>query len=88
MVIFASGNKAEISNVAKDDGKEMVDLIRARLSAPKESAPQQIVVQAAAPASAQPDVMDQLKKLADLHAAGVLTDEEFSAKKTELLGRL
>ena len=32
--------------------------------------------------------MDQLAKLADLHAAGVLTDEEFGAKKTELLNRL
>ena len=26
-----------------------------------------------------------LKQLADLHAAGVLTDEEFSSKKNELL---
>jgi hypothetical protein len=36
----------------------------------------------------QPDVMEQIAKLAALHDAGALTAEEFSAKKTELLGRL
>lgn len=35
-----------------------------------------------------PDVADQIKKLADLHAAGILTDEEFAAKKTDLLDRM
>ena len=37
---------------------------------------------AAAPAE---DPLDQIKKLADLHAHGILTDEEFEAKKTKLL---
>lgn len=86
MVVYASGNKAEITNVQKDDGKEIVDLVRARLSAPKEQP--QIVVQAAPVATAAPDAMDQLRKLADLHAAGVLTDDEFAAKKADLLDRM
>ncbi len=34
------------------------------------------------------DIADQLKKLGELHATGILTDEEFQAKKTELLKRL
>ncbi|GAA4413053.1 hypothetical protein GCM10023168_35490 [Fodinibacter luteus] len=34
------------------------------------------------------DVTDQISKLAALHAQGILTDEEFSDKKTELLRRL
>lgn len=43
--------------------------------------------QQAAPASApQPDLMDQLKKLGELHAAGVLSAEEFAAAKAKLLG--
>lgn len=42
----------------------------------------------AAPAQAKPDVLDQIKRLAELHAAGALTDDEFAAKKTDLLGRL
>ena len=39
---------------------------------------------AAAPASAGID-LEQLKKLGELHAAGVLTDEEFAAAKAKLL---
>lgn len=40
------------------------------------------------PAPAAFDVTDQLRKLGELHSAGILTDAEFTAKKTELLGRL
>jgi hypothetical protein len=32
--------------------------------------------------------MEQLKKLAELRDAGILTAEEFDAKKAELLSRL
>jgi hypothetical protein len=39
----------------------------------------------AAPAS-QADVLNQLKQLGELRDAGILTEEEFSAKKTKLLG--
>jgi uncharacterized membrane protein YeaQ/YmgE (transglycosylase-associated protein family) len=42
----------------------------------------------ASPFGRRPDVSDQLRKLADLHRDGVLTDEEFEAKKAELLSRL
>lgn len=40
------------------------------------------------PAPTPPDITDQIKKLADLHAAGILTDEEFAKKKADLLDRL
>jgi uncharacterized membrane protein len=33
-----------------------------------------------------PDPVDKLKELADLHAAGSLSDEEFAAAKRRLLG--
>jgi Short C-terminal domain len=39
-----------------------------------------------APAQAGPDPIEQLKQLGDLHAQGVLTDEEFAAQKAKLLG--
>jgi hypothetical protein len=32
--------------------------------------------------------IELIKKLADLHSAGILTDEEFSAKKAELLSNI
>ena len=44
---------------------------------------------AAAPAGVKPeDVMATLEKLGDLKAKGILTDDEFNAKKTELLKKL
>ena len=44
---------------------------------------QQAPVAAAAPTK---DVSVELKKLADLHSSGVLTDEEFAESKKKLLG--
>jgi len=35
-----------------------------------------------------PDVAKQIAQLAQLHDQGVLTEDEFTAKKTELLGRI
>jgi hypothetical protein len=35
-----------------------------------------------------PDVMDQLRKLAELRDAGIVSPDEFEAKKADLLGRL
>ena len=34
------------------------------------------------------DVIELIKKLADLHLAGILTDDEFSEKKSELLSKI
>ena len=44
---------------------------------------------AAAPAGVRPDeVMATLEKLGDLKSKGILTQEEFDAKKAELLKKL
>src|SRR5690349_7190273 len=32
VIIFASGNKAEITNVTKKDGKDLTDLVRSRIA--------------------------------------------------------
>ena len=43
--------------------------------------------QAAAPAApAEPDYAAELEKLAQLKAQGIITDEEFEAKKKQILG--
>jgi Short C-terminal domain len=39
----------------------------------------------AAPTATGPDMFEQLKKLAELKDAGVLTEEEFSAEKAKIL---
>lgn len=52
-------------------------------------APAQPAAAAPAPASsapAEPDYTAELEKLARLNKEGVLTDEEFAAKKKQLLG--
>lgn len=50
----------------------------------KQSASPQVVVQQ----QSQPDVLEQIKKLASLKEAGILSEEEFTSKKTELLSKL
>ena len=42
--------------------------------------------QQAAPAAPAEDPMAKLKELGELHQNGVLTDEEFSAAKAQILG--
>jgi hypothetical protein len=39
-----------------------------------------------APAAPEPDVVDQLKRFAELRDQGILTEEEFAAQKAKLLG--
>jgi hypothetical protein len=39
-----------------------------------------------APAAAEDPSIAELQQLADLHAQGILTDEEFAAKKAQILG--
>ena len=45
-----------------------------------------VVPAPAPPSEPKADLADQLRKLADLRDAGVLTDEEFSSQKAKLLG--
>jgi Short C-terminal domain len=48
--------------------------------------PQYAPAEAPPAAPAEPDLNEQLTQLAQLHDQGILTDEEFSAKKAQLLG--
>jgi hypothetical protein len=49
--------------------------------------PQQVQYVEAPPAApSEDDQIAQLEKLGDLHSKGILTDEEFAAKKAQILG--
>jgi hypothetical protein len=48
-------------------------------------AQQQAYAQPAPPPAAAPDMVSQLKDLADLKAQGILTDAEFDAQKAKIL---
>ena len=53
----------------------------------QEAYDQQVAAAQAAPAApAQPDYAAELEQLAQLKAQGILTDEEFEAKKKQILG--
>ncbi|HET6742151.1 MAG TPA: PH domain-containing protein [Kribbella sp.] len=84
IIVFASGNKAEIVNVQKTDGKAITDAVRARLTDGAQSAEPSAQVAA----DAKNDVYEQLAKLGELRNSGVLTDAEFESKKAELLSRI
>jgi Bacterial PH domain/Short C-terminal domain len=80
LVIHASGNRAEITGVMHGQADEVARQFRSvkqRASAPT-----------ATGASPEPDVLEQIRKLGELRDAGVLTLEEFEAKKAALLDRL
>lgn len=53
----------------------------------QQAAPQYAAPQYAPPppAAEGPDTLEQLKQLGDLHASGVLTDDEFAVQKAKLL---
>lgn len=52
----------------------------------QDMAAQQAQYAAPAPAPAGDDTVEQLQKLADLKAQGILSDEEFAAAKAKILG--
>lgn len=82
VVILAAGSEAKIERVYKDDGRALVDDARALLAAGAQTA--------AVPAPAAPvdDIPAQIQKLAGLRDAGILSADEFEAKKAELLARM
>lgn len=89
LTVFASGNKADIRNVPKDQGRPLADALRARLAqvgAPAAPAPAAPVAQpAAAPAQ---DIASRLATLDQLRAVGAITDEEYRDRRQAILNSL
>lgn len=81
--IYSSGNTSIIGNLAKVDQRLIAEAIRERISTKDAATP----TTAAAPVVHAPvDVADQLAKFAALRDQGVISDEEFDAQKSKLLG--
>lgn len=79
VTVYASGNDIEF-RFGHDEAQRFKDaLMRLVLQGPT---PQP----AAAPAA--PDLADQLSKLASLRDQGILTEDEFAAKKADILSRM
>jgi len=55
-------------------------------AAPEAAAPEAAAPEAAAPEAAESSDIEQLKQFAALKDQGILTEEEFAAKKAQILG--
>lgn len=84
LTIHASGNVAVINAIMSTDGRRMRDSIRAAITTTSDVTPT-ATAHAGAPVESPADT---LKKLAELHHMGAITDEEYATKKQQLLDRL
>jgi hypothetical protein len=86
LLIQADSGASGLFEVNPDKGKKAREFAakvnaRARSQRPASGA-------AVASTPTEPDVADQLRKLGELRDSGVLTEDEFNAKKAQLLERL
>jgi hypothetical protein len=72
--------------VSDDSGRQQIAAMFGDVFGPNGEHIGMPAVATAPAAGGSDDALDKLSKLADLHKAGVLTDEEFAAKKAQLLG--
>lgn len=78
--IHTSSNVADIENVEKNSARKFAEFVRVKLSEPKTNVSTSQVN--------EPNVLDQIEKLAKLKETGILSEEEFSEQKKKLLEKL
>lgn len=83
--LSAAGATIHIANLYKNEAERIVAIYHQMRKQLKNKSAQPAPAPAAAPAN---DPMEQLKKLNALKEAGILSDEEFAAKKAELLAKI
>lgn len=80
----ATGRSSESAGLSLEAaGKGVLDALRAK---PATSAPAAHLAPAPAQAAATSDLTEQIVKLAQLHAQGILSDDEFTKAKAKALG--
>ncbi|MGW3115829.1 SHOCT domain-containing protein [Streptomyces sp. NPDC001107] len=79
---YAAGRRAAQAQQHEADQQAAIDQLQAQQAA----APAPAAPAAAAQPSAGSALLDELKRLGELRDQGVLTDAEFSAAKSRLLG--
>ena len=84
LTVYASGNKAEIKNITKADGKAMSDKLRQVVSVVASPAGQ---VTQEVPVPGQ-DVASRLATLEQLRTAGAITDAEYQDRRSKVLDSL
>jgi len=84
-VVRTAGRTAVIAGTATAVSNKVAARQAGGAAAPP-VAPEADTAPAAAPAGLSGEAMEQLKKLAELNKAGILTDEEFATQKARILG--
>jgi hypothetical protein len=87
--VICSGNTIDF-RVSHDDAKRIKELLTSLIIG-NHPAQQPTGAPSAPPpptAPQEPDVMEQIRKLGELKDAGLLSEDEFQAKKVDLLNRL
>jgi hypothetical protein len=79
----AADQQAAANQAAFESQAQLAEMQRQQAAAA--AAPVAAAPAAAAPAAGGDDMMAKLSQLADLKAAGILTDEEFAAAKAKIL---
>lgn len=84
--ITVAGSKESINTLFLVEATRIIAIYHEARKKAKQAKQQPI--QAAVVQNAEPDILGQIEKLSKLKEAGVLTEEEFAVKKTELLSKL
>ena len=83
LAVASMGKVSAIDKLNKAEAQKAKAIIEEQAAAAHHA-----LVGAGTATTPQPDIADQIKKLADLRDAGILTEEEFATKKAELLDRM
>lgn len=78
ITFYASGNKASMKWISKGDVPSFMEYVQSNLGKSN----------VASTNSANSDIPSQIQKLSELKDQGILTDDEFNQKKTELLSKM
>lgn len=80
ITFFASGNKVKMKWINNDNVTEFTQYISSRIGQHSEALSEKI--------ASIDDIPNQILSLSDLKDRGILTEAEFTAKKTELLSKM
>jgi hypothetical protein len=85
-VAYHAGRSRAEGQMREDDQEARLEQLEAQQYQQQAAAPPPAAAPAAPAAPAEADYTAELEQIAKLHEQGILTDDEFAAKKKEILG--
>lgn len=86
--LSVAGNNMKINTLYKVEAERVVQVYHEYRKIGKQANQPQVIVQQQAAPNNDVDIVEQIQKLKGLLDAGILTEEEFNTKKTELLAKM